>query len=182
MTTEKGNQGNSRGMSRRQKLIIVLLLLIILLLLLMLGRQLLAPDKGADPYEREVAAKLGQLEGKSEAEIQAELDRVVGEGMFHISINSNPVFANGSAEGSLEIENVPGNQYLMRVEITLDNTGETVYTTKYIEPNSHIQTAALNTELEKGEYPATATFYAYDSASLSEMGRVSTQITIVVLN
>lgn len=182
MALEKENRDNSRRMSRRQKLVIALLILIILLLLFLLLRQFLTPDRDAMPYEREVAAKLGQLEGKSEAEIQAELDRVVGEGMFHIAINSNPVFANGRSEGSLEIENVPGNRYLMRVEIMLDDTGETVYSTKYIEPNSHIQTAALDVELKKGEYPATAVFRAYDPESLAEAGSVSSQITIIVLN
>jgi hypothetical protein len=100
--------------------------------------------------------------------------------MFHISINTTPVFANGSAEGNLEIENVPGNRYLMRVEITLDDTGEVVYSTKFMEPNTHIQRAALSVNLPEGEYPATATFYAYDKDTLTEMGAVSGAIVLLI--
>jgi hypothetical protein len=131
-------------------------------------------------YEREIAAKLGQLEGKSEAEIQEELDRVVEEGMFHISINTNPVFQDGTSEGNLEIENVPNNLYLMRVEITEDETGDLLYSTKYIEPNNHIQKAALEKDLDAGEYPATAVFYAYDPDTLTEIGSTACEITIYV--
>jgi cytoskeletal protein RodZ len=168
--------------NKKQKLLIALLLLIILLLLGLLCWQVLGPKEDQPAFEREVNAKLGQLEGKSESEIQEELNRVVEEGMFHISINTDPVFADGKSEGSLEIENVPGNQYLMRVEITLDDTGELVYSTRYIEPDYHIQKAALDVELEKGEYPATAVFYAYDPESLTEMGSASAKINLIILN
>lgn len=164
---------------KRQWLLILLLLLIILVLLFLLLRSRKEEQPG---YEREVAAKLGQLEGKSEAEIQAELNRVVEEGMFHISINTDPVFQDGASEGSLEIENVPNNHYLMRVEILEDETGELLYSTKYIEPNSHIQKAALKTDLEPGEYPSTAVFYAYDPDSLVEMGSTACRICIHILN
>jgi cytoskeletal protein RodZ len=183
MTGDETTMGETKKKDGKQKWLILLLLLVILVLAFLLIRQLLTPKETAAPsYEREVAAKLGQLDGKSEAEIQAELNRVIEEGMFHISINTTPVFADGSAEGNLEIENVPGNRYLMRVEIKLDDTGETVYSTKFMEPNTHIQRAALDTRLEKGEYPATATFYAYDQDTLAEMGSVSGALTLIIRN
>ena len=51
--------------------------------------------------EDSVAAQLGQLDGKSEAEIQEELNRVVEDGTMAISINVNPVFQTGDSEGSM---------------------------------------------------------------------------------
>ena len=165
--------------NRKQYLLILLLLLIIgVLAALLLQNQ----KKNQKTYETEVAAKLGQLEGKSEAEIQEELNRVVEEGMFHIAINSDPVFPDGASEGSLEIENVQNNRYLMRVEILDGETHEVLYESKYIEPNSHIQKAALKKELEAGDYPAVAVFYAYDPESLTEMGSTACQITVHILN
>jgi hypothetical protein len=107
---------------------------------------------------------------------------VVEEGMFHISINTDPVFADGKSEGSLEIENVPGNRYSMVVQITLDDTGELVYDSGLIDPNYHIQRDTLDVELEKGEYPATATFFAYDPDTEEQMGSAAGKITIIVLN
>ena len=128
----------------------------------------------------DVNAKLGQLEGKTEEEIQAELNRVVDEGMFNISINSNPVYKSGTSRGSVKIENVPSNRYLMQVDITLDDTGETVYKTGLIEPNHYIQTAKLDKFLEKGEYSATATFNAYEKESKEYVGTAAAKILLTI--
>lgn len=180
METEKDSAKQKNGWQRW--IMIALLVVVVILLLLLLTRCEKPSEESARPaYETEIAARLGQLEGKSEAEIQAELDRVIGEGMFHISINPDPVFRSGDAEGNLEVENVPNNRYLMRVEITRNDTGELVYSTKYIEPDHHIQRAALDTPLAAGEYPATATFYAYDAETLEEIGSVGTVITLHIL-
>lgn len=162
--------------------VVLALLAVIVVLLLLLMRSCGAEEEGPVGYEREVAAKLGQLEGKTQEQIQAELDRVIEEGMFHVSINTDPMFRNGEADGNLEIENVPGNHYLMRVEITLDDTGELVYSTKYIEPDYHIQRAPLSVALPAGDYPATASFHAYDMETLEEVGSVSAVITLHIQN
>lgn len=161
-------------------ILIILLAATVVWLAMVLFLQKDAPEE-VRTYETEIAAKLGQLENKSEAEIQEELNRVVEEGMFHVAINGRPIFENGEAEGNLEIENVPNNRYLMRVEIELDDTGELVYSTKYIEPNMHIQRAKLDVPLSEGTYAATAVFYAYDPETLMEMGSISNKITVYVL-
>ena len=102
--------------------------------------------------------------------------------MFNISINTAPTFENGKAEGPLQIENVPGNRYLMQVLITLDDTGELIYETGLIEPNHHIQSAKLDVELEKGEYLATAVFNAYDPETEEYIGSAGAKLTITVLS
>ncbi len=96
------------------------------------------------------AAQLGQLEGKSEAEIQEELNRVVEEGTMAISINVNPVFDSGDSEGTLEIQNAPGNKYAQVVSITLDDSGKEIYNSGLIQPNYHIQTDKLSEVLAAG--------------------------------
>lgn len=122
----------------------------------------------------------GQLEGKTAEEIQAELDRVVEEGMFNISISSLVEFDSGTSEGELRIENVPNNHYLMRVFITRNDTGEQIYETDFIEPNFHIQSDKLDVDLPAGTYPCTATFHAYDQETEEEVGQAAAQITISV--
>ncbi|MBS6397415.1 MAG: hypothetical protein KH452_09750 [Clostridiales bacterium] len=69
----------------------------------------------------------------------------------------------------------------MIVQISLSDTGEMVYDSGLVEPNYHIQTDALSVDLDSGEYPAEAVFYAYDLESLEEVGSVSCQITIHIL-
>lgn len=58
------------------------------------------------PGARDPNATIGQYEGKSEAEIQAELDKVVQEGMFNISINPDIRMTSGRAEAELRVENI----------------------------------------------------------------------------
>lgn len=129
---------------------------------------------------RDPNASIGQLEGKSSDEIQAELDRIVDEGMFNISIAPVVYFADGASEGEVRIENVPGNRYDMRVSIVLDEDVRTVYESGVIEPNHHIRAVRLATNLGAGSYPATASFTALDRQTGAEAGQASAKITLVV--
>lgn len=139
--------------------------------------QLTARDAGPT---RDPNAALGQLEGKTQEEIQTELDRRVEEGMLSISIASTVEFADGQSEGALKIENSPSNRYLMKVEITRDDTGEMVYASGIIEPNHHIQTAKLSVDLGAGEYPCTAVIHALEPDTEEPIGQAAAKMTIVV--
>ncbi len=134
-----------------------------------------------NPAKSSRSGDLGQLEGKTAAEVQAELDRVVEEGMFNISIASTVELATGTSEGELRIENVPNNNYLMRVEIARDDTGEKIYETDVIEPNHHIQSDVLDADLDPGSYECTATFFALDPETEDEIGQVAAAMRINVL-
>ncbi len=122
----------------------------------------------------------GQLEGKTPQEIQAELDKVVGEGMFNISIASAVEFADGTSEGEVKIENSPANRYLMQVDMMLED-GTVIYESPILEPNYHIQTAKLSEDLDPGTYEVTAVFYALDPNTEQEVGQAAAQVTITVL-
>lgn len=123
---------------------------------------------------------LGQLEGKTDEEIQAEINRVVDEGMFNISIASIVQMENGSAPAELRIENVPGNHYLMKVDIVRDDTGEKIYETDLIEPNYHIQEDTLDVSLPAGDYECTAIFQAFDMDTEESIGQAAAKILIQV--
>ena len=124
----------------------------------------------------------GQLQGKTQEEIQAELDRRVEENMLAISINTAPEYENGTAEGNIRIENSPANHYIIAVEIQLDEDGRTVYKSDGIKPGQVIEKAKLDEALSKGEYPATAYFIAYDQKNYKEVGRAGAELTLKVLN
>lgn len=123
----------------------------------------------------------GQAPYKTPEEMQAELDRIVEEGMFNISIASVIQFDEGTASGKAYIENVPGNRYLMQVDITLDDSGETVYETKAIKPGQYIEDITLSKDLDQGTYPATATFTALDADSREEVGQAAAKVTLNVM-
>lgn len=156
--------------------IVLALALLALAVAAVLAFMLLSPAPRADR-----SGDLGQLEGKTPAEIQAELDRVIEEGMFNINIASVVEFADGKSAGELRIENVPNNNYLMRVAISRADTGERIYQTDIIEPNHHIQSDTLDVDLDPGSYECTATFTALDPETEQEAGEVAAAMTINVL-
>ncbi|WP_165252633.1 hypothetical protein [Adlercreutzia sp. ZJ304] len=125
---------------------------------------------------------IGQAPYKTEEEIQEELNRKVEEGMFNISIASVIEFEDGAAPGTAYIENVPGNPYVMQVDITLDDTGEKVYESGGLKPDSYIKDIALSKDLDAGTYQATATFHAIDQDTLEEVGQAAAKVTLNVLN
>ena len=126
-------------------------------------------------------AQDGQAPFKSAEEMQAELDRVVEEGMFNISIASSIQFDDGASEGTAYIENVPGNRYNMRVRITEDATGDVLYESGVLKPNQFIEKIALTKDLDQGSYPATATFTALDPSSYDEVGQAAAKVVVNVI-
>ena len=172
------NTKSQKAMHRVQVVVVCLVLLLLALLAGLLAWRLYPRQT---PLESAVRAELGQLDGKSDDEIQAELDRVVEAGNMTISINVNPVFATGIAAGTLQIENSPANIYSQNVQITRDDTGELIYESGLIEPNYHIQEDVLLVDLEPGQYPCTATFTAYNTETQAEIGSANAKITITVI-
>ena len=122
----------------------------------------------------------GSLAGKTPEEIQSELDRIVDDGMFSISIASTVQMASGTSPAELRIENVPGNRYLMRVVITRDDTKEQLYETDLIEPNFHIQKDTLDVALDAGVHTCLAVFTAYDPETEEEIGQAAARMSIQV--
>lgn len=163
--------------SRRRRVVSAVVALL-LLLLVGAGAWFLLGGAGDDFFD--LNAKSGQAPYKTQEEMQAELDRVVDEGMFNISIANVIQFDDGASTGTAYIENVPGNRYLMQVSITLDDTGETVYESKALKPDSYIESIELSNDLEAGNYPATATFKALDQQSHEEVGQAAAKVTLAV--
>lgn len=130
----------------------------------------------------DAAATEGQAPYKTDEEIQAELNRVVSEGMLNISIASVIEFPDGTSPGVAYIENVPSNKYVMRVDIKLDDTDETVYQSGGIQPNHYIESIRLSKDLDAGSYPAVATFTAYDPETLDEVGQAAAKVTLEIEN
>lgn len=165
---------------QKKKVWLFLLLLILFAIIGLLTSLLLKKPEESKLGMREGNAVLGQFKGKTEEEIQEELNRVVEKGMFNISINPDIVMQNGESEADVRIENVPGNQYLMGVTIKLDSTGEVLYKSGLIEPNYHVQKVKLSKVLSKGTYEATAVFTAYELETEAETGTAAAKITISV--
>lgn len=135
---------------------------------------------GAGGFSYDPASRSGQVPTKTPEEVQAELDRVVGEGMFNISIASTIDFPSPGAPGMAYIENVPANRYDMQASIALDDTGEQIYASGPLAPGTYIEAIELVRALAPGSHAATATFTALDRETHDVVGHAAARVTLVV--
>lgn len=149
MTTPETTEAPKRKKSK----IAAIIAIIVALLVLVFGGLFLYSKQNDDlaSLENEVKAELGQLENKSNEEVQAALDENIEEGTIRVSINMNPVFPTGDSNGKLQLENHPNNHYNLRCVITADTNDdgeeEEVYHSGLMPVNSHIQETSLRDAL-----------------------------------
>lgn len=158
--------------SKKRAVVVIIIVLVVIAALGALAFWLLSPKPQNGSY--------GQLEGKTTQEIIDELNKIVEDGMFQVSIASMISFADGTSEGEWKIENSQANHYSMQVEVKLDDTDEVVYTSPVLDPNYHIQFAPLSVDLDEGVYNATAIFYALDMETGAQVGQTSAQVILQV--
>ncbi len=177
----KGQPGRAEAAARggrRKRVALIVGIVAVLVAAAALVAALLHTFGADDVYDS--AAVDGQAPYKTPEEVQEELDRVVRDGMFNISIVSSIEFASADAPGKAYIENVPANKYCMQVTITDDASGEVLYESGVLRPNQCIEDITLAKPLAPGTHQATATFTALDAETLDEVGETAAQIALVV--
>lgn len=141
-------------------------------------------NKPTDPngIEFEDNATMGIMPGVDLDQRLKELQDELDKGMIAFSVNTNPVFASGTSEGNLMLENPGNNAKLLVARVVINNTNETVYTSKYIKPGSYIENIKLDKVLDAGTYDATVYFQAYTEDDAEYIGETGASITILVQN
>lgn len=127
-------------------------------------------------------AEEGGLNGRSEEEIQAELNKKVEEGMINISMNTSPTFHDGKSKGNLMIVNSEANHYPQIVYIIRKDTNEEIYRSGGIPVGSKVENAALSVDLPAGTYDCVAYFNNADPETGAILGTAGAEITITVEN
>lgn len=125
-------------------------------------------------------AQQGGLTFKSKDEIQAELNQKVEDGMINISMNTAPIFENGTAKGDLFIVNSERNNYPQVVYIVLKDTQEEIYRSGAIPVGSKIEYAPLDVDLDPGVYDCVAYFNNVDVDTGAYLGTAGAEIQITV--
>ncbi len=112
--------------------------------------------------------------------IIASLNEKVEEGMINISMNTSPTFKDGTSAGNLMIVNEGINRYPQMVEITRNDTGETIYKSGAIPVGSKIEADTLDVDLDAGTYECTAMFHNLDPETGVSLGCAGAIIHITV--
>ena len=122
--------------------------------------------------------------GWDEADVDKIVDSLnekVEEGMINISMNTTPVFSDGTSAGNVMIVNEGVNNYPQVVEIVRSDNNETIYKSGAIPVGSKIETAKLSVDLDPGTYACTALFYNVDPETGNYLGCAGAVITVTVL-
>lgn len=166
--------------SGSKKYLLLLLLLLAALAAVLIWRA--AGPKGEEPAFAPNAV-VG-APGMTDQEIQDALSAKLDDKMISFSLNTEPVFENGSAEGRLLLVSNPSNSNNLQFIIRRDDTGETVYDSQMLSPNTYIEKDVLQTEepLPAGEYPCTATILLLKAETYEQLGKVEAALTIIVQN
>ena len=163
---------------------------LVILVLLLLAALFLFRGCSADRSDKDSPGNLiyddnavdGGWDEADPEKIVASLNEKVEEGMINISMNTAPVFADGTAKGNLMIVNEEINNYPQIVEIIRDDTGETIYKSGGIPIGSKIESAKLDVDLPAGTYPCTAMFHNVNPDTGASLGCAGASITVTVLN
>ena len=157
--------------------IVVVLAIIILLLLRSCGGSV--DDPGG--IEFDPSATAGSWDEADLDAIRDSLNEKVADGMINISMNTSPVFSDGESEGSLMIVNEDINRYPISVEITRNDSGEVIYTSKAVPVGSKIESDKLDVDLDAGTYECTAMFFNLNPDTGDKLGSAGVVIELTVL-
>lgn len=156
---------------------IIVIIIILLLLLRSCGGQ---PVKN-NPFDLTPDANAAdQAEGKSQEEIEAELNKKIADGMINISMNLTPVFETGTSEGNLLIVNDKSNNLPQVVEIYRNDTEELIYRSGAIEVGKEVRSGKLLVDMDPGTYDCVAYFNAINEETGELAGKAGANITITV--
>ncbi|MFR5889137.1 MAG: hypothetical protein ACLUFK_11585, partial [Oscillospiraceae bacterium] len=112
------------------------LVIVVAVIILLLLRSCGAPANDPGGIEFDPSATEGGWDEADMDAIRDSLNEKVEEGMINISMNTSPVFSDGESAGSLMIVNDDINRYPLSVEITRNDSGEVIYTSKAVPVGS----------------------------------------------
>ena len=128
-TIEKDQNRQMPGVNEKKKKLktgILLLFAVVILLAITggLAFQVYVRSVRQSKFEVDRNALEGFLPGKSEADIQKELNRIIDESRLNISMNPTPVIRDG--EINVMLENVPANNYYLKADVYIYTDEETL--------------------------------------------------------
>jgi len=107
----------------------------------------------------------------------------VARGMFHTHMNTTWRFPDGKSPSSDAVMgNSARNNFPMWFEVTINDTGEVIYTSDLLPLGSQVKEVRLNRELESGTYPATIHIHMVDEDGSPVESNMGFSINLIIQN
>ncbi len=140
-------------------------------------------QRSPEPVQYTPNVSVGAMPGGTPVEdLQAQMDAYTAETAIAYILNTTPYFEDGSAMGNLMISSPEVSVKPIQVVISRNDTGDVVYDSGALEPNSYIMEDVLQTAkpLPKGDYPCTAVILLLDQDTGKEIGRSEADMVITI--
>ena len=155
----------------------ILLLIIFTLCLLFLIKK--KQDNPLQIFAPDPNVKIGSIHT---GDREQQIEDANNKGLVTFVLNSTPYFETGSSEGNINIENPPENQNRLICELKLNETGEVLYKSGYLDPGQYIDYIELDKNMPDGIHEATAYFYAYEIETNKYIGNVAAEVKLYIGN
>jgi hypothetical protein len=156
--------------------VIIVLLVVVIVLLVKKDTQTSTSATESEP-KRNVVVTPDNVE---ETIAQLEESELAPSGSYVVSMTDDWHFTDGSSASSdAYVENAVENTYDVYFDITLADTGETIYSSPVIPIGSYLEDITLDKVLEDGVYDCVITYTKVDSDQ-NPQGSVSVSLTITI--
>ncbi len=104
----------------------------------------------------------------------------VEDGYYSARMNVDWEFPSGSEPSTnAYVENSNANSRTVYFDLTIDETGEQVYSSPFIPVGASVEKFALETDLPEGEYPATVRYQLVDD-DLQDIPGADVSVTVTL--
>ena len=120
----------------------------------------------------EYEENVNHIEEIDASERQAELNAIVEKGKMNVNYSAKAIF-DGTVSENFNVKNIKNNHYPIVFEI-FDETGDSVYVSKKIEPGYEMNQIELEKKLSKGTHECRL------RVGYAEEGNVSSAFPIII--
>ncbi len=180
--------GQSEGQKGGQRNVIVLLLIIIALLVVVVGVvvvMMLGKSKNTEVVEeekRDVVINEDNAEDFAEELLTPTEENKVQAGTYDVVMNSTWNFEDGeSVSSNAYVENAAENTNDVYFDVTITDTGETIYESPVIPIGSHLDEIKLDKDLDAGTYNCDLTYHLIDEEQ-NTLSTLTMALVIVIEN
>lgn len=176
-----GEKGASPAKTNVKKRLLIASMIVIIALLIVIIILLLR--KGDEAPQRETVGSGRGTVATSEnmREIVDQLSQPVPDGYYVTKMNFEWEFEKWDVPSKKAfVENSVKNTRTVYFDLTLDETGELLYSSPFIPVGGRHQNFALDKELTAGEYPATVTYHLVDDND-NEITTLSVRVELKIL-
>lgn len=152
--------------------VIVILILVAVIVYILFGKK----------DEPDVQGKATFITEENAQDIIESANQPTEDSAYTATMTNEWTFENGKASAeNFYVKNTENNSRTVYFDLALDDTGEVIYSSPYLEVGAEMNAMTLDKDLEAGDYRAIMTYHLVDDEQ-EELTTVAVAVVIHILN